>query len=111
MATAQQIKAIMFRRRWPWLVALALLLVLAWFWHPIIGFARTGASVGARVTCSCRYVEGRSLQDCRKDFEDGMGLVSLSDHPDQRSVTARFLILSRQTATYRDGPGCVLEGW
>jgi hypothetical protein len=28
-----------------------------------------------------------------------------------RSVTARFPLLASQTATYREGWGCVLEKW
>jgi hypothetical protein len=92
--------------------ALALLLAaLAWFWTPIAGYAQTGASYGARLGCACRYVSGRPLQECRADFEDGMGLVTLSDDPPQRTVTARFPLLARQSAQYRAGEGCVLEPW
>ncbi|MFM5931238.1 MAG: hypothetical protein ACKOPQ_10045 [Novosphingobium sp.] len=99
------------RRRWPWLLLLAALGVLMWYWTPLIGLARTGASVGARVACSCRFVAGRSLGDCRKDFEPGMGLIMLSEDVAAKSVTARFPLLASQTATFRDGPGCVLEPW
>lgn len=103
------------RRSWRWralLIALALLLaVLATFWIAIRGYATTGASYGARVACSCRFVGGRELSDCRKDFEPGMELVSLSEDAEAKSVTARFALLFSQTATYRKGPGCVLEPW
>ena len=100
-----------FSRRWlAWLV-LALLAALGWFWQPVHSYAVTGASVGARVGCSCRFVAGRELSDCRKDFEPGMGLVTLSEDVDARSVTARFPLLSSQTATFREGWGCVLEPW
>lgn len=100
------------RRRWPWLLLLAVALAaLVWFWTPLNGYAQAGASYGARVACSCRFVAGRSLGDCRKDFEPGMGLIFLSEDVGAKSVTARFPLLSAQTATYRDGPGCVLEPW
>jgi hypothetical protein len=99
------------RRRWPWLVPVVLAGLLVWFWTPINGYADAGASYGARVACSCRYVGGRSLGDCRKDFEPGMGLVMLSEDTAAKSVTARFPLLASQTATFRDGPGCVLEPW
>nr|WP_231735440.1 hypothetical protein [Novosphingobium sp. CCH12-A3] len=103
------------KRSWRWralLIALALLLaVLATFWTAIRGYATTGASYGARVACSCRFVGGRELSDCRKDFEPGMELVSLSEDAEAKSVTARFALLFSQTATYRKGPGCVLEPW
>ncbi len=98
-------------RRWLWLVPLTLAALLVWFWTPISGYADAGASYGARVACSCRYIGGRSLGDCRKDFEPGMGLVMLSEDTAAKSVTARFPLLASQTATFRDGPGCVLEPW
>ena len=63
------------------------------------------------MACSCSYVGGRDLSDCKKDFEPGMALVMVSEDEDARSVTARFPFLSSQTATYREGAGCVLEPW
>ena len=71
--------------------------VLAWNWQPLKAFAMTGASYAARVGCSCRYVGGRSLSDCRKDFEPGMELVILSEDAATKSVTARFPLLATQT--------------
>ena len=85
--------------------------LLAWFWRPLNSYAMTGASVGARLGCSCRYVEGRALGACRDDFEHGMGLVRLSEDEQARSVTASFPLLARQTATFRAGQGCLLEKW
>lgn len=114
MATAGHISPTPSRRRWRRLL-LGLLLVVAglliWFWRPLNAYAVTGTSYGAHVACSCRYIGGRSLSDCRKDFEPGMALVRLSDDADTRSVTARLPLLSSQTATYRKGEGCVLEPW
>ena len=83
----------------------------AWFWPAIVGYAQTGASYGARVACSCRFEGGRLLEDCRRDFEPGMELVTLGEDSQARSVTARFPLLASQTATYREGWGCVLEPW
>ena len=40
-----------------------------------------------------------------------MELVRLSDDPATKSVTATFPLLASQTATYREGYGCVLEKW
>lgn len=85
--------------------------LLAWYWQPLNSYAVTGTSYGARVACSCRFVGGRPLSDCRNDFEPGMALVRLSEDEDTHSVTARFPLLSSQTATYRQGEGCVLEPW
>ena len=116
MATAKPIASTTPRRRnrarklWL-LLAVAAAAALAWFWQPLHSYATAGASYGARVACSCRYVEGRALGDCRKDFEPGMALVRLSEDEAARSVTASFPLLSRQTATFREGEGCVLEKW
>jgi hypothetical protein len=98
-------------RRWPWTAGAALAILIAWFWSPLNGFAITGAAYGARVACSCHYLGGRSLDDCRKDFEPGMELVILSADKDAKSVTARFPMLATQTAKYTEGHGCRLEPW
>ncbi len=84
---------------------------LAWYWRPLNARALAGASYGARVACSCRYIAGRSLSDCRKDFIEGMGPVVLSEDEGEKSVTARFLPLASETATFRKGQGCVPEPW
>lgn len=94
------------------LVAFAALVGLGlFFWAPIHGYARLGAAYGARIACSCRYVGGRGLDDCRKDFEPGMALISLSEDTAAKSVTARAPLFPGQTATFREGQGCVLEPW
>jgi hypothetical protein len=101
------------RRRTHWgLVVLAGLVGAgALSWPQLHGYALTGAAYGARVACACRFVGGRSLGDCRKDFEPGMDLITLSEDTSARSVTARFPLIARQTATYREGWGCVLQPW
>ena len=101
-------------RIWPRaLVALAVLVAaVAWFYRePIAGYTTTGTAFGARTACSCRYIAGRGLEDCEKDFEPGMEVVFLSDDPETKSVTARVPLIAGATATYREGFGCVLEPW
>ncbi len=93
------------------LLAALAVAALAWFWQPLNSFAVTGASYAARVGCSCRFVGGRDLSDCRKDFESGMELITLSADYGEKSVTARFPLLATQTATYREGEGCRLQAW
>lgn len=113
MATAKRSKAAS-RRIWPSaLLAVAVLVGgVAWFYRePIGGYTTTGAAYGARTACACRYVAGRSLEDCEKDFEPGMEVVFLSDDPETKSVTARVPLLSSATARHRDGFGCLLEPW
>jgi len=87
------------------------IVLIAWFWQPLAAYAQTGASYGARMACSCRYVAGRTLSDCRRDLEPGMGLVMLSDDDEAKSVTARVALFASQTATLRQGEGCVLQSW
>jgi hypothetical protein len=101
-------------RRWPW--AIFVLLVLAaglflWFRTPITGYAQVSSAYAARVGCSCRFVAGRTLEDCAKDKLAGMELVSLSENEEEKSVTARFLLVASDTARLRDGYGCVLDKW
>ncbi|MBU6267363.1 MAG: hypothetical protein KGN34_07480 [Sphingomonadales bacterium] len=103
------------RRGWrfklAWLLGALLFAGLALGWAQLSQRAHAAAAYGARVGCSCRLVAGRPLGDCRKDFENGMGLVWLSEDQAARSVTARFPLLATQTATFREGEGCVLEKW
>jgi hypothetical protein len=97
-----------------WLLAVIALAVggAAWaFREPINGYGSIAAAYSARVACSCRYVAGRSLEDCRKDKLSGMEAVTLVDDDETKSVTARFPLVAEATATYRKGYGCVLEPW
>ena len=113
MATAKRNRS---HRRRIWPRALLAVVVLGaaagWFYRvPIAGYTTTGAAFGARNACSCRYVAGRPIGDCKKDFEPGMALVFLSDDPETKSVTARVPLLASATAQYREGYGCLLEPW
>ena len=77
----------------------------------IAGYSSAGTAYGARTACSCRYVAGRELADCRKDFEPGMAMVFLSDDEEEHSVTAYVPAIASQTARWREGYGCQLEPW
>ena len=102
------------RRIWPQILLALLVLAAgtAWYYRePIDGLTTTGTAFGARTACSCRYIAGRPLEDCEKDFEPGMEVVFLSDDEAQKSVTARVPLIASATATYREGYGCVLEPW
>lgn len=96
------------------LLAGAALVLLGLGWHfrvPITGYAEVSTAYAARVACSCRHIGGRDLEDCGKDRLAGMELVTLVEDVEARSVTARFPLLSSDTATFREGYGCVLEPW
>jgi len=94
-----------------WLILSAGAVVVLLYGGTLRQQARAQAAYGARIGCSCHYVEGRPLGDCRKDFAPDMALVTLGDDKDARSVTARFALLFPTTATYREGAGCLLEPW
>lgn len=93
------------------LAALAILalaaLWLVWNWNSIKGQARVGAAYGAHITCSCRYIEGRDMASCETDKEVGMELVSLSDDPENKRVTASVPFLAEAVAERRGAFGCV----
>lgn len=94
------------------LLVVVIIAALAWFYRaPIQGYAGVSTSYAARVACSCRFVAGRDLEDCAKDKLAGMELVSLSENPDNQSVTASIPFVDSITATNREGYGCVLEKW
>lgn len=102
------------RSWWPWLLLLVVAVAasLAYIYRaPITGYAGAGAAYSARVACSCRFVAGRSLEDCAKDKLAGMELITLSEDAEAKSVTARFPLIVSETASYREGYGCVLEEW
>lgn len=104
------------RSRPAWLKVLVVLALVAaaaaWFYRePIFGLSRTGAAFGARTACSCRYVAGRDLADCKKDFEPGMEAVFLRDDEEEKAVTAFVPLIASETARFRPGYGCVLEPW
>ena len=101
-------------RRWPYVaIALFVLAALAW-WKWGAGLrddATAGTAYMARVACACRYVAGRSLEDCEKDKLAGMAAIRLSDDPQFRTVTASTPFVASATAGYREGYGCVLDEW
>lgn len=78
---------------------------------PISGYSAIGAAYAARVSCTCQYIGGRQLSDCRDELEDMPPFLMLSGNDDGKSVTARVPFLASATAYYREGWGCVLERW
>ena len=80
---------------------------LVWNWGSIKGQAQLGAAYGAHVACSCRYVAGRDLKSCETDFEPGMEMVSLSDDPENKRVTASVPFLAEAVAERRGLFGCL----
>jgi hypothetical protein len=87
--------------------AVVLLLMIVWNLGSIKGQARVGAAYGAHVTCSCRYIQGRDMASCETDKEAGMGIVSLSDDPENKRVYASVPFLAEAVAERRGAFGCV----
>ncbi|GLI99437.1 hypothetical protein [Sphingobium sp. BS19] len=91
------------------ILSVALLAFIAWHWRGWTAQAQVGAAYGARMTCSCRYVEGRSMESCKGDTEPGMEIVSIRDVPEDKAVTGRVPLMAKRTARWRKGFGCLLE--
>jgi len=104
-------------RGWRWIGWTAAVLAamagvaLAIEWPFLHGEAQLATAYGARIGCSCHYIGGRAIGDCHKDFEPGMGLVSLSLDDSTRTVTARMVPLASDSATFVPGQGCVPAAW
>ncbi len=102
----------MAKRKW-WvaaaLVGLLLVAALAWAGPTLIARARLGSAYGARLACSCRYVEGRAMGSCADDKEPGMALVRLEDVPEERAVRASVPLFASRTARFKPGWGCLLD--
>jgi hypothetical protein len=89
-------------------IVLILFGLLAWHGPTLLARAQLGAAYGARLTCSCRYVEGRAMGSCAQDKAPGMALVRLEDVPEDKAVRASVPLLASRTARFRDGWGCLL---
>ena len=81
------------------------------YWGAVRESAQAGTSYSAHLTCSCRFLAGREADDCASQLADGSDFVFTSTDERGRSVTAYVPLIASQTATYREGYGCVLEPW
>lgn len=88
------------------LVLLIAVIVYAMRMKPTI---ELGVGYGAHVVCSCRYIGGRDMESCYNDYEPGMEMISMTDDPEERRVTASVPLLATRSAQFREGLGCVLE--
>src|SRR3546814_14959105 len=75
----------------PWAILLLVLLLglLIWKFPDFKAQAEVGSAYAARVGCSCRYVEGRSLESCQTDSEPGMEMASCSEDSSTNTITGR----------------------
>lgn len=83
--------------------------LLVWKFPSFKAQAELGSAYAARVGCSCRYVQGRSLDSCQSDFEPGMEMVSVSEDPDSKTITGSVPLLASRSARYAGASGCLLD--
>ena len=98
-----------WRSRLGWLALLALAAMVLLNGKAIAHHAALATAYGAQVGCSCHFIEGRPLGDCRRDFVSGMPFVTLAADEQARKVTARMALVAPTTATFVEGAGCQLE--
>jgi len=88
-----------------------LLLAMVWLamsWGGIKNSAHLATAYSAHIVCSCRYIEGRDMDSCETDREDGMESVSLTDDPENKRVSASIVFLSKAVAEKRGEYGCIV---
>ncbi|SNT28246.1 hypothetical protein [Sphingopyxis indica] len=95
----------------PWAAILFVLLaiLLIWKFPSLKAQAELGSAYAARVGCSCRYVQGRTLESCQSDFEPGMEMVSISQDPETKTITGSVPLLASRSAHYAGSSGCLLD--
>lgn len=95
----------------PWVIGLGILFAIfaVWKFPSFKAQAELGSAYAARVGCSCRYVEGRSLESCQTDFVPGMEMISLSEDPATKTVTGSVPLLASRSARYAGASGCLLR--
>ena len=87
----------------------ATVLLAVWKWSEWRAAAAAGSAYAARITCSCRYVEGRSADSCAGDVADDAGLVFISEKPEEKEIVGRVPLLARAAAKFRPGYGCLMQ--
>lgn len=113
MATAKRGKA----SRGPWPFRIFVLLAVAggalWFVYGqhVTRLSEAGTGFAAKTACSCRHIADRALANCDDDLGAGFAAIWLTEDAEAQSVTASVPGIASATATYSDGPGCVLQGW
>lgn len=70
-----------------------------------------GVGYAARVGCGCRYIAGRPLADCRKDFEPGMERIALVEDEGTRTITASVPLIASRSVRFDPVLGCQPEAF
>jgi len=101
-------------RRWQRMAAVPVALVAFYgvvSWPEWRHEAGQAAGLGARMACSCRFIEGRPLGSCPADLSGirWMALVRYSEDSQARRVTATVPLLASRSAVLKPGFGCLPE--
>ena len=86
-----------------------LIAVVVWQWPHWRALGQAGSAYAARITCSCRYVEGRSAESCQRDIEEAGSMVSITEMPDEKAIKGSVFMLGHATALYKEGYGCLMQ--
>lgn len=92
-------------------ISVLLILALAWLaynYQSLKGQANVATAYGSHIACSCRYIAGREMDNCKRDFEPGMEMLSVVDDPTRKRVTASIPFLAQATAERRGTYGCIV---
>ena len=84
----------------------AILLYLGW---NTMDAAAVGAAAMAKVTCSCVFVEQRTLAACRSDDPPGFEGIDVRIDEAGKAATASVMGLLHRRAVYSSSYGCTLE--
>jgi hypothetical protein len=71
--------------------------------------SRMGAGYVAKQLCSCAFVAGRALEECRADLAESAERVRAELLPAERAVRAWVPLLAERIARYTGETGCTLE--
>lgn len=92
--------------------AVVLAVVLGLALGPVRQMAADGEVVAravAKTACSCIFVAGRTLAECRRDDPPGFDLADAWVDPAEKQVTASMFWLIRARAQYLGDEGCLTD--
>lgn len=92
------------------LVVLAAVIILTiWKWNDWRATGQAGSAYAVRLTCSCRYIQGRSAQSCAQDVANDAGSVTIEADDKAKRISGHVPMLGSASAVYRPGFGCLME--
>lgn len=98
------------KKRLFYIIGLLLITLIAVLYFVLYPMTPILAGYAARMTCTCHFVQGRSIESVRSEELNFSLLPFVDSHVDEtkRSVTSTFFGISEKVAVYRDKLGCIL---